>query len=96
MSSKPFCRSRKLRTQSHESLLEQLDEGYWAADFNAAGAELARLPPQFDQATVEAALIGERSGQSLHACPVTQRCSQVVSCEGVRVPGVNCVLCWCA
>ena len=49
-------RSRKLRTQSHESLLEQLDEGYWAADFNAAGAELARLPPQFDQATVEAAL----------------------------------------
>ena len=49
-------RSRRLRTQSHESLLEQLDERYWGEVFDAAGAELAQLPPNFDQSMVEDAL----------------------------------------
>jgi hypothetical protein len=65
------CRSRRLRTRSHESLLEQLDERYWGEGFDAAGAELTRLPPHFDQATVEDALNNRIS--CLEASPFFRR-----------------------
>ena len=50
------CRERVRRKAEQENQLGALDPGYWKEGFNAAGAELAALPTQFDEHMLEKAL----------------------------------------
>ena len=54
------CGSREKlrRKEEQEDLLEALDPGYWEEGFDAAAAELAALPTNFDEALLEVELEG--------------------------------------
>lgn len=60
-------RERVRRTEEQENQLQNLDPGYWEEGFNAAEAELAVLPSQFDELILERAL--ENRSKCLEVIP---------------------------
>lgn len=64
----PF-RERVRRTEEQEKQLQNLDPGYWEEGFNAAEAELAALPAQFDELILERAL--ENRSKCLEVIPLS-------------------------
>ena len=51
-----LCRSRRRRTEEQKNQLAALNAGYWEEDFDATAVEVAALPAQFEEPTLEAEL----------------------------------------